>query len=140
MNKDAKERLDELLKTDPNALTGSDIEFLKARSDYLTDEQKTVLNKLPEQLEEANKSKDAEDKTEVNTAAFAAEVTDAFTEDEEDAEPAPAKEVVADYASMKKSDLQDELRSRKIQFDEGATKSELIALINERVNNAQTNE
>lgn len=139
MNSEAKDRLNQLLKTDPNALTGADIEFLKARNSYLTDEQKEVLDNLPDQLEAANKVKN-DDADKVNTAQSAADVTDAFTNDEEDADSPPAKDVVSDYAAMKKADLQNELRNRGIEFDEGAKKDELIALINERVTNANNNE
>lgn len=87
MNKEALDRFNELLKIDPNALTSADIEFLKARRDYLTEEQKAVLDKLPEQLEEANENRNADGETEVNTAESAAEVSGAYTSDEEDAEP-----------------------------------------------------
>jgi benzoyl-CoA reductase/2-hydroxyglutaryl-CoA dehydratase subunit BcrC/BadD/HgdB len=119
MNKEARERLDDLLKTDPNALTGADIEFLQARSEYLTDEQKAALDKLPKQQEEANKTDG-----EVNTSASAAEVTGAEVE----ADNANTSDTT-DYASMKKADLQDELRSRKIEFDEGALKEDLVSLL-----------
>ncbi len=118
MNTEARTRLDELLKTDPNALTGADIEFLKARSSYLTEEQRAVLDKLPKQLEEANEARNQEDAEAVNTSASAAEVTGAEVEGAED------------YESMKKSDLQDLLRSRKIEFDESAKKEDLISLLN----------
>ncbi|HEX8196347.1 MAG TPA: hypothetical protein VF571_09180 [Pyrinomonadaceae bacterium] len=87
MNKEAQDRFNELLKMDPNALTGADIEFLKARRDYLTEEQKAVLDKLPEQLEETNETRNEDGETEVNTVDSAAEVTGAYTADEEDAEP-----------------------------------------------------
>lgn len=84
MDNEAKMRLEELLKTEPNSLTGADIEFLKARSSYLTDEQKAVLDKLPKQLEVANEvkneAKNKDDVTQVNTSASAAKVTGADVE------------------------------------------------------------
>lgn len=42
MNPEAQARLDEILANEPAALTEGDTEFLKARRDYLTDEQKAA--------------------------------------------------------------------------------------------------
>lgn len=77
VNSETQERLDDLLKTDPNALTASDMEFLQARSSYLTEEQKAALKALPKQQAEANK---AEANQDVNTSASAAKVTGAEVE------------------------------------------------------------
>lgn len=123
MNKEAQDQFNELLKLDPNSLTAENIKFLNARRDYLTDEQKAVLDKLPQQLEEANENRNADGETEVNTAESAAEVTGAFTNDEEDAEPS------TDYNSMKVEELKDILQSRKIEFDSSAKKADLVSLL-----------
>ena len=123
MNNEAQERLNELLKKDPNSLTGAEIEFLNARRSYLTDEQKAVLDKLPQQQEEANETRNEDEATEVNTSASAAEVTGA------DVEGADTSECTPDYSKMTKAELQDELTARKIQFNSSANKDELVGLL-----------
>jgi hypothetical protein len=90
MNTEARERVEELMKTDPNALTGADIEFLRARSSYLTEEQKAVLDRLPKQQEETEKIAD-EDEAKVNTQASAATVTGAEVEADKSAKRSKVK-------------------------------------------------
>jgi hypothetical protein len=46
LNSEAREKLELLLSTEPNSLTQADIEFLRARSSYLSDAQKDMLAKF----------------------------------------------------------------------------------------------
>ncbi len=60
MNTEARTRLEELLATEPSSLTAPDIEFLRARSSYLSEEQKRMLKQFDTaKKEEANE--DAEE-------------------------------------------------------------------------------
>ncbi len=59
LNIEASNKLETLLKTEPTSLTEPDIEFLKARSSYLSDEQREMLKRFDtakkEATEEENK-------------------------------------------------------------------------------------
>lgn len=62
LNREAREKLETLLKTEPSSLTQADIDFLKARADYLSDDQKKMLKefdtaKKEEVKEEADEAK-----------------------------------------------------------------------------------
>lgn len=61
MNQEAREHLDSILALEPEALTEAQTEFLKARRDYLTEEQKERygLTEATERAEET--SADVED-------------------------------------------------------------------------------
>lgn len=77
MNTEARKRLDELLATEPSSLTPPDIEFLRARSSYLSEEQREMLKKFDtaqkaeakeesdEAKAKAKKAKDEDSKDEV---------------------------------------------------------------------------
>jgi hypothetical protein len=57
MNPEARSRFEELLKTEPNSLTESDLDFLRARSSYLSEEQTKMLDKyLNAKKEEAQEN------------------------------------------------------------------------------------
>ena len=62
LNKEASERLEELLKTEPNSLTQPDIEFLRARSSYLNDEQQKMLKQFDTAKKEEAKTEAEETK------------------------------------------------------------------------------
>ena len=52
MNKDAQEYLNQILSKDPQWLRQDEIDFLKARRDYLTSEQKRVFTSVLQSEEE----------------------------------------------------------------------------------------
>jgi hypothetical protein len=64
MNKEAQAILDSILAKDLSAVTSSDLEFLRARQSYLTDEQKEkyglVEVKTPETEQEKTEVKEPE--------------------------------------------------------------------------------
>jgi hypothetical protein len=64
MNPEARARLEELLATEPNSLTEPDIEFLRARSSYLSEEQKEMLKRFDTAKKEEAKEDAAEAKAE----------------------------------------------------------------------------
>ena len=59
MNFEGKEELDRILEIEPNALTETDADFLRARRSYLTKEQSDVyadvLAEKPAKVEKAEK-------------------------------------------------------------------------------------
>jgi hypothetical protein len=61
LNTEARERLEELLATEPSSLTEPDIEFLRARSSYLSEEQREMLKKFDTAKKE--EAKDESDET-----------------------------------------------------------------------------
>lgn len=63
-NREEREKLETLLKTEPTALTQADIDYLKARSEYLSDEQKEMLKKFDTAKKEEAKEEAAEAKAE----------------------------------------------------------------------------
>ncbi len=62
MNTEARSRLEELLRTEPNSLTQPDIEFLRARSSYLSEEQREMLKQFDTAKKEEAKEDADEDK------------------------------------------------------------------------------
>ena len=62
LNTEAREKLEELLNTEPNSLTEPDIEFLQARSSYLNDAQREMLK----QFDTAKKEEATENENKTN--------------------------------------------------------------------------
>lgn len=60
LNREASDKLETLLHTSPSSLTEADIEFLRARSSYLSEGQKDMLKQFDTARKEEAKA-DAED-------------------------------------------------------------------------------
>lgn len=69
MNPEARTRLEELLATEPNSLTAPDIEFLRARSSYLSEEQREMLKKFDTAQKAEVKDESDEAKAKAKTKA-----------------------------------------------------------------------